>query len=417
MIRRARLRLTLWYAGTFVAMLLALGAATYWLVRTSLDEEVDRGVRTVVDGWLATAPSDLRTMQALDIDRHYEDRTADVFLLVFRADGALVANPSGIEAEEFIEAGVVAGALGGDPAWTTLKEHGTRMRIFAAPVTSAGRIEGVVIGGRSLDARDRQLEVLMWVLAGAGAAGLVMAGAGGYLFAGRALRPIAVAYDRQRRFVGDASHELRSPLAVIRASSELLLREQLNEGQRDAVRDIHETSVEASDLVEDLLLLARLDQAERAPRGESCEATGTARGVLAQLEPLLAQHGTTPVLTGSPVPVRCPEGDLRRVLRALVENVLAHTPSGTALDIWTGTEGDHGVIAVRDHGPGVPSAALETLLDPFARVSAARTPSERHAGLGLSIAQRLVARSGGTLTARNHPQGGLEVTVRLPRVP
>lgn len=417
MIRRARLRLTLWYAGTFVAMLLVLGAATYWLVRTSLDQEVDRGVRTVMDGWIATAPGDLRNMQALDIDRHYEDRTADVFLLVFRADGALVANPSGIEAEEFIEAGLVAGALSGEPVWTTLTEHGTRMRILAAPVTGAGHIEGVVIGGRSLAARDRQLEILMWVLVAAGAAGLVMAGAGGYLFAGRALRPIAVAYDRQRRFVGDASHELRSPLAVIRASSELLLREPLNEGQQDAVRDIHETSVEASELVEDLLLMARLDQRDRAPSGESCEAAGTVRGVLAQLDPLLTQHDTTPVLSGSSVQLSCPEGDLRRILRALVENVIAHTPSGTALDIWTGAVGSQGVITVRDHGPGVPSAALGTLLDPFARASAARTPSERHAGLGLSIAHRLVARSAGTLTVRNHPQGGLEVTVQLPRVP
>ncbi|MCK9496842.1 MAG: hypothetical protein M0R75_15310, partial [Dehalococcoidia bacterium] len=96
MVRRARLRLTAWYAGIFVVMLLVLGAAAYWLLRTSLADEVDRGVETVVEAWVAAPPPNLGDLRVLDIERDYEGETADVFLLVFRADGALVGNPNNV---------------------------------------------------------------------------------------------------------------------------------------------------------------------------------------------------------------------------------------------------------------------------------------------------------------------------------
>jgi len=414
MIRRARLRLTAWYAGIFLAMLLVLGAAAYWLLQTSLADEVDRGVETVVEAWLATAPSNLRDLRVLDIERDYEGDTADVFLLVFRADGALVGNPNGVEAEEFVEEGIVRMALRGEPVWATVKEHGDRMRVLAAPIVTEGQIEGVVVGGRGLEAHDRQLALLLWVLGATGAVGLVLAGVGGYIVAGRALRPIATAYERQRTFVGDASHELRSPLAVIRASSELLLRDPLTGSQQEALRDINETSIEATELVEDLLLLARLDRGEVPQADGVCDATEVVEDVLGQLAPLIERHGSRASRSGGgSARVHCRESDLRRVLRALIENVLAHTPPGTPFEVSTAVEGDQVVVIVRDHGPGVPSTALSGLLDPFTRVSSARTPSEGHAGLGLTIAHRLVREFGGSLEARNHPSGGLEMTARL----
>ena len=415
LIRGARLRLAAWYAATFIGMLVVLGASAYWLLRSSLGDEVDRGVETVVEAWLATAPDNLGDLRVLDLERDYEGETADVFLLVFRADGALVANPNGVEAEEFVEEGLVRMALRGESVWATVKEHGDRMRILAAPIVGDGRVEGAVIGGRSLEAHYQQLQLLVWVLASAGVAGVVMAGLGGYVFAGRALRPLSLAYERQRAFVGDASHELRSPLAVIRASSDLLLREPLSESQREAVQDIQDTSIEAGALVDDLLLLARLERSEVPPRNESCEIGTVVDSVLGQMGTLIQQHGSTVTRSGAEVRVRCPEGDLRRILRALIENVLAHTPSGTALDIAARIDGDDGVVLGRDHGSGVAAGSIATHVDPFTRVSTARTPAEGHSGLGLTLADRLARRSGGRLEVRNHPSGGLEVSVRLRR--
>lgn len=411
MIRRARLRLTLWYAAIFVVMLVALGGAAYWSLKTSLDDEVDRGVQTVVDAWLATA-SDIHELRPIDFEREYEGDTADVFLLVFRADGALVANPNDVEAEEFVEEGLVEAALDGDATWATITEHGERLRVLAAPIVERGRLEGVIIGGRSLAAHDRQLNVLLGVLGAIGGAGLVMAGAGGYVFAGRALRPIAIAYERQRTFVGDASHELRSPIAVIRASSELLLREPLPDDQRDSVQEILDTSIEASELVEDLLTLARLEREPAPASAGACDAGEVIDDLLQHLAPLIDEHGTGVSRHGPDIRLRIDAGSLRRTLRALVENVLAHTPAGTSIEIETRVAGDDGLVTVRDSGPGAPANAMATLFDPFTRVDTARTPAGGHSGLGLAIARRLVERAGGTVLARNHPDGGLEVTIR-----
>ncbi|MCA9857697.1 MAG: hypothetical protein KC458_10500, partial [Dehalococcoidia bacterium] len=174
MIRRARLRLTTWYAGIFVLMLLALGAAAYWSLSRSLSEEVDRGVETVVDAWLSTAPGRLDELRPLDLEREYEGGTADVFLVLFRADGAVIANPSDVEAEEFLEEGLVSRALSGESTWGTVREHGDTLRVLAAPLVHDGRIVGAVVGGRSLEAHDRQVRLLLTVLGGVGGIGLVM---------------------------------------------------------------------------------------------------------------------------------------------------------------------------------------------------------------------------------------------------
>lgn len=413
MIRRARLRLTLWYAGIFILIILALGGSAYWTLQRSLSEEVDRGVETVVDAWLSTAPRRLEELRPLDIEREYEGDTADVFLVVFRADGAVVANPSDVEAEEFLEEGLVATALRGRAVWATVREHGVNLRVLAVPITDEGRIIGVVVGGRSLESHEHQVQLLLTVLGGVGVVGLAMSILGGYIVAGRALRPIAEAYDRQRRFVGDASHELRSPLAVIRASSELLLREPLAERERESAQEILDTSVEATTLVEDLLEVARLSGSSARRVGVADPST-VAEDVVDHLAPLLEDHGTAVRVTGSARPMSFTPGDLRRTLRALLENVLAHTPPGTPVEIVVREDGRDAVITVRDHGPGVPPGAVETLFDAFTRVDAARTPTTGHAGLGLTIARRLVEANGASISARNHPDGGLEFTIRAP---
>lgn len=418
MIRRARLRLTAAYAGVFVAMLLVLGAAAYLTMRRALTLEVDRGVQTVVDGVRSTE-IELDDHGRSEPTRPYRGDTADVFLVLLRADGRVVSNPSRVEWDDLLDDGardLVHAAQQGRTGWRTVEVEHQQVRLYAAPVSRRDAVVGVVVGGRSLTALQRDLDALLVVLAAAGMAGTVMAVGGGYLLAGRALRPIGEAYERQRRFVGDASHELRSPLAVIRASSELLLREPLTDAQRESVAEVRDTSIEASALVDDLLTLARLDHERPATRDEHSDLADVAREVIAQMSPLLVAHAS--VLDSANVdtaPARCSALDARRVLRALIENVIAHTPTGTAVDVDTHLEGHWAVLRVRDHGPGVPAEAIETLFERFTRVDRARTPgSGAGSGLGLAIVEGLVRRAGGTVHARNHPVGGLEVEVRLP---
>ena len=166
-------------------------------------------------------------------------------------------------------------------------------------------------------------------------------------------------------------------------------------------------------LVDDLLTLARLDHDRPRPSDERCDLGPVTADVLDQLQPLLAAHGAEVTRHLAGAGARWADLDARRVLRALIENVIAHTPAGTAVEVTTGLEGGFAVLRVRDYGPGVPLAALDTLFERFTRVDAARTPGSG-SGLGLAIVAGLVRRSGGTVAARNAPGGGLEVEVRLP---
>lgn len=412
MIHRARLRLTVWYAGIFVAMLLVLGAAAYLTMRRTLLGEIDRGVQTVVDGVRSTELElDDHTS---DARREYHGETADVFLLLVRADGRVASNPSRVEAEPFLSGDLVRTALTGRTAWMTVEAEHEHFRLYAAPIMRRGAVVGVALGGRSLSTNERDLNALLITLIAAGAAGTAMAVGGGYLLAGRALQPIEVAYERQRRFVGDASHELRSPLAVIRASSELLLREPLPEAQRESIAEIRDTSLEAAALVDDLLALARLDHDRARTSAEACDLADVTHATIQSLHALTEAHGSHFDLARvDSVVAQVDEMDVRRVLRALIENVIAHTPVGTAVEVDAHRDGRFAVMLVRDHGPGVPPQALATLFERFTRVDRARTPGSG-SGLGLAIVAGLVRRAGGNVTARNAPRGGLEVEVRLP---
>ena len=415
MYRRARLRLVAWYAAIFVAILVLLGVAAFFAMRRALDHETRAGVRATVDEWLAANPSlDGRAPTPVDPEFHAE--TADVFLLVFRADGALLANPRNLEAEEFVEAGAFGRALAGETAWFAVKEHGARLLSLASPVVEGGRVTGVVIAGRSLAARDRALTELLVVLAAAGVAGFGLSLVAGWLLAGRELGPLRLAREQQRAFVADTSHELRSPLAVIRTSSDLLLRSTLADGDREIVEGMREVAADASTLVDEMLQLAQLSERGRTlEHGEpEFAALEEARTVLDQLAPLLAAKGSTVTAELAPAAGRARPEEVRRIVRALIENTVAHTPAGTALSVATERHGGRVTLVVRDAGPGVAADDRERIFERFARVDSARTPGEHGAGLGLAIVRAIAERRGGSAVADAAPGGGLQVSVSLP---
>lgn len=418
MIRAARLRLTAWYAAIILAILLLLGGATYVTMRRTLLAAIDRDLRLVAES--ATAGSlDLDRRARSEPEERAQREHPEVFLAIVSVNGRLVSGVAGSAAEELIEHRVADDALAGRSGLRTVDLEDERFRVYSAPLRRDGRVTGAVISGRSLRSHDRDLGLLLAVLGGSGAGAVVLAVVGGYLFAGRALQPIEEAYNRQRRFVGDASHELRSPLAVIRAAADLLLREPLPPAARESAVEVRETAVEAAALVDDLLALARLDHEGHAGRaasasvGERCDLAAVAADVAAQMRPLLEAHGSVPRLHLAPAGAHCRESDARRMLRALLENVIAHTPAGTAVEVHTGVEGGEAVLAVRDDGPGVPDADLPRLFDAFTRVDAARTPGTG-SGLGLAIVARIARLSGGTSVARRRAPRGLEVAIHLP---
>jgi two-component system OmpR family sensor kinase len=220
---------------------------------------------------------------------------------------------------------------------------------------------------------------------------------------------------RLRQFVADASHELRTPVAAVSAYAELFERgaDERPEDLARVMQGIRGETTRMGHLVDDLLLLARLDEhrpIERAPvdlvalAGEAVEAARTV-GPEWPLT-LRAEH---------PVEVSGDGSRLRQVFDNLLANVRAHTPPGTETTITIIQDGDAAVCTVADDGPGIPADTANRLFERFYRVDPSRSRSSGGAGLGLSIVAAIVAAHGGTVTAAPTNEGkGSAFTVRIP---
>jgi two-component system OmpR family sensor kinase len=220
--------------------------------------------------------------------------------------------------------------------------------------------------------------------------------------------------ERLRRFVGDASHELRTPLAAVSAYAQLLSQgapSDRDDLDRAAAGIEHETE-RMSQLVEDLLLLTKLDEREPLAR-EPVELVGLA---LEARETALVVDARWPVdvRAAGPVEVVGDRAALRRVLDNLLANVRAHTPSGTRTVVHLGVDGDAATLEVNDDGPGIDPVAAASIFERFYRVDPSRSRTTGGAGLGLAIVASIVAAHGGTVSADGAPGGGARFVVRLP---
>ncbi|MGA5817138.1 sensor histidine kinase [Kitasatospora sp. NPDC094028] len=227
---------------------------------------------------------------------------------------------------------------------------------------------------------------------------------------------------RMRRFVADASHELRTPLAGIRGFAELYRMGALptDEDVRRTMTRIESEAVRMGGLVEDLLVLARLDEErplDLAPMDLRTLAADALHDLTA-LDPSRPVALTGPDGTGAPgaAPVLGDEARLRQVVTNLVGNAVKHTPAGTPVRIGVGA-GPDGVclLEVADSGPGLTDDQARRAFDRFYRVDASRSRDNGGgAGLGLAIATALTRAHGGTLTLATAPGEGATFRVELP---
>jgi signal transduction histidine kinase len=201
---------------------------------------------------------------------------------------------------------------------------------------------------------------------------------------------LAAGRERQRAFVADAAHELRSPLTSMR--TQLEVTQHLGEGgvlTEDLLADVKRLSV----LVEDLLLLARADADQRPP---AVPETVDLRSLLEEVAASLTEPRVpVRVLAGEPVLADADREELRRALANLVDNAVRHARSEVELDV-AGADGD-ARIGVSDDGPGIDPVDRERVFDRFTRLDDARGRDAGGSGLGLAIVRELVSRSGGTV--------------------
>ncbi|MEU7870666.1 HAMP domain-containing sensor histidine kinase [Dactylosporangium sp. NPDC049140] len=227
--------------------------------------------------------------------------------------------------------------------------------------------------------------------------------------------------DRMRQFIADASHELRTPLTTIRGFAELYRQGAAREPEQTSalLRRIEDEAARMGLLVEDLLLLARLDQerplslADMDLRVIAGDAVAAASAVAPDREIALELE------TDEPVEVNGDEARLRQVVGNLMTNALTHTPDGTPVQLRLRRDGTDALIEIVDHGPGLSDEQAARVFERFYRVDKARTRQQAGglhsgSGLGLAIVAALVAVHQGTVSVFVTPGGGATFQVRLP---
>jgi two-component system OmpR family sensor kinase len=245
----------------------------------------------------------------------------------------------------------------------------------------------------------------------------------------RAFADRAETIEQMRRFVGDASHELRTPLASVRGYAELYRMGAITKKAdvAQAMERIEKEAERMAALVTDLLELARLDEAKPLELGP-VNLVGLAvdaaldAGASAPGRTISVWAGGQQVLdaqSADPITVSAEENKVRQVVANLMQNALRFSPEGTNVEIEISTDGapDRGVIAVVDHGEGIPPQIRDKIFQRLWRADTSRARETGGSGLGLAIVDTIVKRHRGTISVVDTPGGGATIKVSLPLVP
>ena len=223
----------------------------------------------------------------------------------------------------------------------------------------------------------------------------------------------------QRRLLGDISHELRSPLARLNVALELA-RQRSGAEAASALERIHQEAETLNEMIGQLLTLTRLESGAEGIQKTSVDLAQLVQDVARDADFEARAHNRSVSFTGTEkIVIQGAPNLLRPAIENVVRNAVHHTAEGTAVEVTLSVDQadkNRVVIVVRDHGPGVPEEALTKIFRPFYRVDEARDREAGGVGLGLAITERAIRLHQGAVTASNRKDGGLEVSIVLPKI-
>lgn len=390
-----RTRLVLWFSGTLMAMLLIFSGALLWLqprvIIATLDEELKNDVVTV-SGVLATETSEIGPGRAAVEGMLEELHLPDRGVAVYDASGTLL--------------GARWNGLDGDGARThveTVNTVGTVYKIAVAASLKEVQNEGAML---------RRAVIVAVPIA------LVLTVIGGAIAANQAndlLARLNEVLDQQRRFMADASHELRTPVSVVRTAAEVTLSRERSEPEyRESFRIVGEQATRLSRMVEDMFLLARVDAGQRrvihaefyfdemvSECVRSCRLLAAAKGVSIRSE------------VAADISFSGDETLARQLVTNLLDNAVRHAPPESEVRVSLAAAGSFLQLSVSDDGPGVPAADRDRIFERFVKLDPVRS-SDGGAGLGLSIARWVADAHGGTLQLAESAPGRTTFIALLP---
>ena len=417
MFSRVGRRLALLNALTVIVVIALAGTATFVLMRHSLDDEIDGGLKSQIEV-VRDHPERWGIPKKDDDDKHAREviSSGDTLVFVVDRNGKIVSNPRGVDLAGLPVESAIESALSGRKDTRDVSVDGVRMRVMTYPLRDDDEVTGAVQAARSLSEHEAELALLRWMtLAGVGLGALVAVPAG-LLLARRAMRPIDAAFQRQRAFVADASHELRTPLTLVRANAELaLLDPDRPVAESASALESILVEVDRTDrLVDDLLLLARTDAGQLALDLAPADLGAVAAEAAESMRPLFDTRDVALRVVHEPAPpLPIDRERILQLARILLDNALSHTPSGGDVELRAGPSGRGATFTIRDTGAGIAPEHLPRVFDRFYRADPSRTRASGGVGLGLSIARAIAEAHGGHISITSAPGQGTSVTVGM----
>jgi len=456
--RSVRLRLALWYAAATALVLIAFAWFVYEVIEHRLAAEIDRQLR--IDFDLVEAQLSVDTEGRVDWTvrgSHGDEGFArmSAWFEVWSEKRELLLRHWPVPESNIKD--VLPPPRTSTLSFATVElERGLFLRVMERPGRVQGRSVIIRVFRDETEMRRTLREIVEVSVLGFPLAG-ALAAIGGYLVATRSLAPLdAMARQARRitseslskrlpnlnpsdelgrlatvfnetltrleasfaelqRFTADASHELRSPLTALRAVGEVALRDGNDPAMlRETIGSMLEEAERLTDLVDALLMLARMDATKADATREEVNIAGLLEEIRDQFEVLAAENGQTLAVTNHNVVVQTDRTLLRLALVNLVHNAIQHSPSSSKVSLAAARRPSGLEISVSDSGRGIAPEYHEKIFEPFFRVDKARSRSGGGVGLGLAIAKRAIERSGGRIIVESDLNRGSVFRIELP---
>lgn len=404
---RLRWKLTAWYVATFGAILVAFSVGLFFTIRHSIAAKMDRSLAhaaaQVRDDVIEQRPATTRSGVLKIPDRS---------LYVFDARGLLVAPDT---ASSPVRDAARRAASAGEASQQFDIGHEHTLLVHALRFVGRDGTPLVAVAAADTEELEDEYANLITAVSVALGLALIAVGVGGYVLARRSSEPIEKSFERMRQFMADAAHELRTPIASLRAQSELALeRDRPADEYADALRQVRGEAVRIGTIVDDLFTLARADAGERRLERAAVYLDDIVIDAVGKARALASTRGVGLDITEFEETLVT--GD-RRLLGQLVwiviDNAIKYTPAGARVIVAVVARNGRAVVTVQDAGIGIPAADLPRVFDRFYRTSDARAVADG-AGLGLSIAQWIAGAHGGHIDVDSAPGVGTCVSMTLP---
>ncbi|MEG4942401.1 two-component system sensor histidine kinase RppB [Microcoleus sp. F4-D5] len=310
---------------------------------------------------------------------------------------------------------------GGQKSWQTLKDgRGDRYHQMSLPLhTQDNRLWGYMQVGRSLKDLDSRLAALQLFLGLGLPITVLLVGGSSWWLARLAMQPINESYQQMKQFTADAAHELRTPVAAIRAAIESVLRmPYLSEQEaQDTLKNVASQNHRLAEMIEELLLLAQLEQPKTLTQYIHCCLNDLAIDLVEEFADMAFAAKvtlTSQVRAGKLLYVLGDEDQLYRLVSNLIVNAIKYTPAGGQITVVLDRSNGHAEIEVRDTGIGIASEDRKQIFERFYRVNCDRSRNTGGSGLGLAIAAAIVQAHGGSIQVQSELGKGSTFTIRLP---